>query len=85
MKQNDYKDMEYLLLAFAILASDNEPATKLGVIGVYDMQDNERLVGVFNNSKNCANILGTNYIAIKQNICKKTLYKDRYRIERFKI
>ena len=85
MIQNEYKNMEHLLLAFAILVSNNEPATKSGIIGVYDMQDNERLVGVFNNSKNCAKILNTNDISINRIICKKYLYKDRYKIERFKI
>ena len=96
MKEKDYKEMEHLLLLFAILIRDDEPTERRGTntynekgaLCMYDMEDNERLVGVFNTTSSCSKKLGIKkeYImTLLTPLRQKNLYKGRYKFRRVKI
>lgn len=75
----NYKD-----LLFAILNSDEE-SSKRSVICIYDTQENDKLIAIFNSSKNCGKFFNTNPRTIDSSISKKQLRNKRYRLERVTI
>jgi hypothetical protein len=75
----NYKD-----LLFAIFNTDKEN-NKQSIICVYDTKENEKLIAIFNSSKNCAKFFGTSARIIDCCICRKCLKQNRYRLERLKI
>lgn len=56
--------------------------TKKKIICVYDTFDNERLIAMFNNTKNCANFFETTRNSIDCAISRHQLRNFRYKIER---
>lgn len=87
MMDKNYTEREHLLLLFAILVSDENDQQgtykQRGVIVVYDVIDNERLVGVFNTMNNCAKIMQMAESSVSLLLKSKKLFQERYRIERF--
>ena len=75
---NNYKN-----LLFAIF-NTNQEEPKRGIICVYDTKDNDRLVAIFNSSKECAKFFDTNSRCIDSIICKQNLRNHRFRLERIK-
>lgn len=80
-----YDDLihSYKNLLFAIFNTNSEEP-KRDIICVYDTKDNDRLIAIFNSSKECAKFFNTNYNCIDSIICKKNLRNHRFRLERLK-
>lgn len=74
-------------LLYAIFNGDNNTlkVPKCGVICVYDMKDDEKLIAVFNNSKTCAIFFNTSPAVISSAISRHYLRGNRYKIERVKM
>lgn len=75
----------YKELLFAILNSDYDKKRKKSILCVYDTKDNDRLIGVFNSTRTCANFFNTNVGVIKSTISRNNLRNHRYRIERVEL
>lgn len=71
----------YKKLLFAIKYSDEKEKKK--TFCVYDTQDSDRLLAVFNSSKNCAKFFKVTEHYINLLLKSKTLKNNRYRIEKF--
>jgi hypothetical protein len=84
MINKDYLDLEYLLLAYAILVSDepNDKKNEYGLIVCYDMKDNERFCGIFNTLRSCCNMNGITIRYLMSCIKEEKIYKGRYKFER---
>ena len=72
----------YLDLLRAICNSDPDEMKRKSVIAVYDVLDNEKLIAIFSNSKNCAKFFSSNKKTIDSYISKGTIRTKRYKIER---
>ena len=75
--------INYLMLAQVIIFSDLDNGLD-NVLCVYDIEDGERLVAVFNNYKRCAKFFNVTDNYILGIIREKRLLKSRFKIERFK-
>ena len=53
-----------------------------GILCVYDMWEDERLVAIFSNSKDCAEFMGIKQNSIDCNVCKGYLVRFRYKLVR---
>lgn len=60
----------YLDLLRAICNSDPDEMKRKSVIAVYDVLDNEKLIAIFSNSKNCAKFFSSNKKTIDSYISK---------------
>lgn len=80
-----YDDLihSYKNLLFAIFNTNSEES-KRSIICVYDTKDNDRLIAIFNSSKECAKFFDTGSRCIDSIICKKNLRNHRFRLERLK-
>lgn len=72
----------YLDLLHAICNSNLDEMKRKSVIAVYDVLDNEKLIAIFSNSKNCAKFFDSNKKTIDSYISKGKIRTKRYRIER---
>lgn len=72
----------YLMLAQAILFSDYDDGQDFCVC-VYDTEENDRLVAVFNNDAICSKFFNTSKDTIQSQRAKKQLIKSRFKTERF--
>lgn len=77
--------INYKELLYAIFNSNESSRKTNSVVCVYDVLDNERLVGVFSNSRACGTFFGTSRRVIDCNICRQTLKNNRYKLERVKL
>lgn len=75
----------YKELLYAIFFSDIEDSKKSSIICVYDTQDSDRLIAVFNSLKTCANFFNTSAEVISSTISRKALRNKRFRIERLTV
>lgn len=75
--------INYLMLAQAIIFSDLDNGQDY-VVCVYDVEENERLVAVFNNIKRCARFLNITVDCIYKSIKREVLIKSRFKIEKLK-
>lgn len=72
----------YLNLLCAICNSDSDETKRKSAIAVYDVLDNEKLIAIFSNSKNCAKFFDSNTRTIDSYISKGKIRTKRYKIER---
>lgn len=83
---NSYNVDNFMGLLLALVNQDevdnDKIVSKHGVIAVYDTQDNEKLIALFDNAVNCAKLFNTSRECINDNICRGNLRQGRYRIER---
>lgn len=70
----------YLMLAQAILFSDIDNG-KDKVLCVYDIEENNRLVGVFNTRLSCSTFFGMSIQNIDRAICGDINIKGRFSVE----
>ena len=72
-------------LAKTVMNVEMGEPSKCGVLCVYDMDDSELCIAIFNKSKTCANFFNTTTKAIDMKVFNKTLFRDRFKIERVKL
>lgn len=75
----------YKALLYALFNSDESQRNVKSVICVYDAFDNDRLLGVFSTSSECAKFFGTNRRVIDCDICRKKIKRKRFKLERVSI
>jgi len=63
---------------------EGEPGV-YGLLCVYDMDDSELCIGIFNNSKSCGQFFNTSDKVINTYVCTDRLYNNRFKIERVKL
>ena len=81
-KEEDKLILNYLMLVQAILFSDYDDGQDFCVC-LYDTEENDRLVAVFNNDARCAQFFRTTKITIQKMRCVNSLIKGRFKTERF--
>lgn len=82
MVDKDFLNKEHLLFVACLLMSDEPSKSIKKLVTVYDTEDGDRLVGIFNSAKTCGKILGAKQSYINSVVNKKILFNSRYRIER---
>ena len=80
MNEN-YKNL--LFAIFNVYTDEEKGHTK--PIVVYDTKNDDILIAIFKNAKSCANFFKTSQKAINSSICRCSLRKNRYRLERIDI
>lgn len=75
----------YKSLLRAIVNQDNLPESPYGVLVVYDMWDNEKVIAIYSNSRNCAKFFHTRSRYIDCYVTKKKLRARRFMIKRVKL
>ena len=77
-KEEDKLILNYLMLVQAILFSDYDDGQDFCVC-LYDTEENDRLVAVFNNDATCSRFLKTTKNAVQTQRGKKQLIRNRFR------
>ena len=72
----------YLMLYQAIIFSDYDDGTDY-VVCLYDTEENDRLVAVFNNDNGVARMFNMTKMAVQKDRGSGMLIKGRFRTERF--
>ena len=73
----------YKNLLMAIFNSDDfDDKGRIYPIIIYDCKKNEMPIGVFKNASSCAEFLNTNSETVRSFISLKSLWHDRFRIEK---
>ena len=82
-KEEDKLILNYLMLVQAILFSDYDDGQDFCVC-LYDTEENDRLVAVFNNDATCSRFLKTSKRVIQSQRIRRQLIKWRFKTERFR-
>ena len=82
-KEEDKLILNYLMLVQAILFSDYDDGQDFCVC-LYDTEENDRLVAVFNNDATCSRFLKTTKNAVQAQRGRKQLIRNRFKTERFR-
>ena len=75
----------YNRLIRIILLDNNKKPYGNTFLCVYDTKDNEKLVAIFNNATQLAELLGTTINVVNSSISHKKLLFNRYLLKRVKI
>lgn len=84
MKNDEIAENCKKLIATIFLSEDKKEG-KNKIICVYDTQDNDRLVAIFNKSADCGKLFGMKRGDIDCYVHKGNLVKGRFRLERLVI
>ena len=82
MKPEDSLITNYLMLIQAIIFSDYDDGTDY-VVCLYDTEENDRLVAVFNNDNGVAKMFNMAKLNVQKNRSYGILLKGRFKTERF--
>jgi hypothetical protein len=82
-KEEDPVLINYLMLIQTIMFSDYDDGGNFAIC-VYDTEENDRLVAIFNNDNGAARMFGMTKLCIQQYRKYDRLIKSRFKTERFR-